>query len=267
MRSFSHETEILMQFLAFRPDDSVPVLQKFAGLDGAISHFDGEKKGFVYVPGTREDRVVLAAHTDTVWDKLYWGFFLPEIDEKELLEKEHRPVLSDGIVRQGGWNGWGLGADDRAGCAMLWLLRNSGHSLLLTDGEEHGQIGANHLMRSYPEIADELNSHNYMIQLDRRNDCDYKTYDLSVSREFIDYVESQTGYMDAGRRSRTDIVALCKRICGVNFSIGYYTEHYADDYLDVDHWLNTYRIVKSMLEKKQPRFLLEGSLNDNGWGI
>ena len=38
----------------------------------------------------------------------------------------------------------GIGADDRAGCAILWLLKDSGHSLLVTNGEE---IGCNRLYR------------------------------------------------------------------------------------------------------------------------
>lgn len=248
---------LLMQFLSIRPDDSKAVLSMFAELHGAISHFDGGKKNFVYIPGTREDRVVLIAHVDTVWDKEYWGSYLEEIDENELIKKEHKPVLSDGIVRQGGWTGWGLGADDRAGCAMLWLLRESGHSLLITDGEEHGQVGAHHLMDCYPELGEELNSHNYMIQLDRRNNQEYKTYRLPVSREFHEYIELNTGYIDVGYKARTDIVALCTRICGVNLSIGYCNEHHGDEYLHVEGWLNTYQIVKSMLEKEQPKFLLE----------
>ena len=50
-------------------------------------------------------------------------------------------VFEDGVYSSGD-DLCGIGADDRAGCAMLWLLRDSGHSLLILDGEEHGQVGA-----------------------------------------------------------------------------------------------------------------------------
>ncbi len=166
------EKEVLMRFLSLDLTDSLPVLQLFADLDGAVSCLKGYKRNFVYVPGARKDRVVLIAHTDTVWDRYYDdgdGTPAPA-------SREHRPVMTpDGIVRQGGWQQWGLGADDRAGCAILWLLRNSGHSLLLTDGEEIGGISADYLMCFRPDIADELNAHRYMIQFDRRNSRDYKT--------------------------------------------------------------------------------------------
>ena len=257
MRSLSPETEILMQFLSLRLEDSLEVLQKFAGLPGAAACFDGGKDNYVYVPGNRRDRVLLVAHADTVWDRLYWDFSDEEAEKLDVQNKEHCPVLKDGIVRQGGWDGWGLGADDRAGCAMLWLLKDSGHSLLITDGEERGQIGARHLMDQNPELAEELNAHQYMIQLDRRNGRDYKTYDLPVSGAFREFIETKTGYADAGRWSYTDIVALCTGVCGVNLSVGYYDEHQEKEYLDVEEWLNTYRIVKDLLKEEQPRFPLE----------
>ena len=250
LQAYHNETDVLMQFLSYSLDDSIPVLSRFAGLEGARSVLDGGKNNFVYIPGTRSDRVVLVAHADTVWDKIY-----TEISG----EREHRPELMiDGTVRQAGSQDWGLGADDRAGCAILWLLKDCGHSLLVTDGEEHGQIGANHLVDEYPEIAKELNDHSYMIQLDRRNDSDYKTYALPVTKEFRQYIASETGYQDAGTNARTDIVALCRRICGVNLSIGYYNEHTPDEYLDIISWLKTYETVRKMLEIEQPRFLLEG---------
>ena len=176
--------------------------------------------------------------------------------EEMLLSSQHRPVFENGVIRQSGWNKWGLGADDRAGCAMLWLLKDSGHSLLITDGEEHGQIGAHHLTDNYPALSRELNAHRYMIQLDRRNDRDYKTYKLPVTNAFIRFIEENTGYANAGSSSRTDIVALCTGICGVNLSIGYVNEHHADEYLRVEGWLNTYNTVKNMLQKEQPYFPL-----------
>ena len=255
MSLHSAETDVLMHFLSFSPEDSLPVLREFAALDRARSCFAGMKNNFVYIPGTRKDRVLLVAHTDTVWDRVYMNGY-----GYEFHPGEHKPVLlENGTVRQGGWPEWGLGADDRAGCAILWLLRLSGHSLLLTDGEEHGQVGAHFLMDYHPETAAEINAHRYMIQLDRRNSRDYKTYALDVTDRFRLHVRSYTGYEDAGSSSRTDIVALCRRICGVNLSIGYYQEHTPGEYLVLEHWLNTYHTVRRMLEGEQPQFLLKSA--------
>jgi hypothetical protein len=54
----------------------------------------------------------------------------------------------------------GIGADDRAGCAILWLLKDLGHSLLITDGEEKGGIGSKWLMNDTEnaDIAEEINT-------------------------------------------------------------------------------------------------------------
>ena len=251
--------KILEEFLAFRPESAGPILARFAELEGAAAHFDGEKLNFVYVPGRRDDRVLLIAHADTVWDLYYCQEMEPELGQ-EYIEAEkaaaHKPFLECGQYYQKGWHYWGIGADDRAGCAMLWLLRDSGHSPLITDGEEHGQIASRYLTERYPALAEELNAHSYMIQLDRRGSSDYKTYDLPVTEDFRRYVEAQTGYKDAGWMSRTDIVALCEKICGVNLSVGYYNEHTNMELLEYQEWLHTLETVRKMLEGPQPRFPL-----------
>jgi hypothetical protein len=88
--------------------------------------------------------------------------------------------MKDGIIR--GTNPKaGIGADDRAGCAMLYLLRKSGHSILITDGEEHGRQGSHYLVNHFPELCSELNNHRFMIQLDRRNARDFKCYDVGTA--------------------------------------------------------------------------------------
>lgn len=247
----NEEIDVLMRFLSYPLSSSAQVLEQFAGLSGAVAHFDGGKNNFVYVPGSRPDRVLLVAHADTVWDDYYLG-------EPDPAEPPQPPVIADGNIIRGGRRDRGLGADDRAGCAMLWLLRGGGHSLLVTDGEEHGQIGANHLTAQYPQLSEELNAHSYMLQLDRRGNGDYKTYKLPVTEAFRSYIEERTGLEDAGWTSRTDIVALCKEVCGVNFSVGYYNEHTPEEYLDVNDWLKIYRLVRELLQTEQPRFPMYG---------
>ncbi|MBQ9748285.1 MAG: hypothetical protein IJV98_05820 [Clostridia bacterium] len=238
----------LEHFCSFPLSTSQGVLAEFAKLPRAIARFDGDKHNFVYVPGTREDRVLLIAHADTVWDTFYdKGYF------EQTLKKT---VTDEGVVYVGTDPSCGIGADDRAGCAMLWLLRESGHSLLITDGEERGQIGAHYIREHAPELFDELNRHRYMIQLDRRGKSDYKVYHLPVSREFLSFVERATGYQDAGRLARTDIVALCRDVCGVNLSIGYYDEHKPEERLVFEDWYHTLTLVEGMLAGEQCHYPL-----------
>jgi hypothetical protein len=58
-------------------------------------------------------------------------------------------------------SGRGLGADDRVGIAMIWMMRKSGHSILITEGEERGGIGAKAASR---EMAETLSKHQFAIE-------------------------------------------------------------------------------------------------------
>ena len=147
-------------------------------------------------------------------------------------------------------------ADDRAGCAMLYLLLSSGHSVLVLDGEEHSQIGAHYLKDSYPEIYSELNEHQYIIQLDCRSTKEYKFDNIPVSEEFREFIEKEFSYKDTRIKARTDIVVLCDKICGVNLSVGYYHEYTPQEKLCYEEWLHTYEILAKVLEQKQKQYLL-----------
>ena len=240
--------DTLEMFCSLPISQSEDVLGMFATLPRAEYHFDGEFRNFVYVPGTRADRVLLVAHADTVWHLDYNG--------EEYTQTVTKTVFEGKTVYRGTNAAAGIGADDRAGCAILWLLRNSGHSLLVLDGEEHGQIGAHHVKDSYPALFDEWNRHAYAIQLDRRNATDYKVYNLPVTQEFTDFIESATGYADAGRTARTDIVILCRDICGVNLSVGYHEEHSSEEYLVFEEWFHTLCVAEKLLTPPQKRYPL-----------
>ena len=139
---------------------------------------------------------------------------------------------------------------------MLWALRESGHSLLVTDGEEHGQIGAHFLRDEHPEVFAELQTHAFMVQLDRRGASDYKCYELPVTPEFLAYVEAEAGYVRAEGKGRTDIQVLCGDVCGVNLSVGYYDEHKPEERVCLAEWQHTLDVVRAMLAKPLRRFPL-----------
>ncbi len=239
------ERQVLEEFLRFPLSSTKAVLEKFATLENAQSAFNGKNVNYVYLPGTRKDRVLLVAHCDTVWDVDYWRN-----------ERTQTLRLDKNDCYRGTNFGCGIGADDRAGCAVVYLLRNSGHSLLVLDGEEYGSISAQYVRKNLPDLFREWNDHSYMIQLDLRNATEYKYYSLPVSQEFVRFIEDETGYTYAGEKSGTDIVTLCQSVCGVNLSVGYYNEHTDKEYLRYADWLHTYRIVEKLLQKPQKRYPL-----------
>lgn len=249
--------ETLKEFLEFPLWYSDGIFNKFRWLEETegrrvVFHEnkDNPKERFLYIEGSRENKVVLVAHADTVWDKCYNDLELEQV------------IVRDGDYFRGTKSDCGIGADDRAGCAMLWLLRNSGHSILITDGEdkkyfthEPGLLGSKWLMANFEDIASQLNAHQFMIQLDKRDATDFKCYHVGTA-EFMAYIQYHTGYKPIVGAARTDIVELCSDICGVNFSIGYYDEHTPAERINIPEWKKTYNMLKRLLAKDNlPRFL------------
>jgi hypothetical protein len=235
------EISILKEFLKYPlGNDGVDkIMDRFAELPNAVyrkcSH---PQQRFVFVKGERIDAATLVAHADTVFD----GDSIIDFSEDGKIKSARKDA--------------GIGADDRAGCAILWLLRNSGHNLLITDGEEIGRIGAKYLMNENPDIAETIQNSSFVIQFDRRNARDYKCYNLPVSQKFRDYIEIETGFSEPNKSSSTDIVDLCKKVCGVNLSTGYYNEHKKNEYIVISEWLGIVKIAEKMLgrDKKLERF-------------
>jgi hypothetical protein len=224
------------------------VFDRFYTLPNAFSDGVGLKR-FVYVPGTRKDRVLLVAHADTVWPNMHEVINLGYEDgiiysknrykEMEVTNRHGIKVIS---------RGFGIGADDRAGCAIVWALRNLGHSILIVGGEEQGCVATSILMNTQ-WWRNELNTtHSFAVEFDRRGKNDCVFYRVGTT-DFVEYVKSQTGYIPA-QGSVTDISHLCRLICGVNLSVGYYDEHRAEEKLVVDQWENTLAIANNWLSKK-----------------
>ncbi|HPE68855.1 MAG TPA: hypothetical protein P5560_09170 [Thermotogota bacterium] len=237
--------DTLMEFLNMPVGGTEEVFAKFENLPGAIARGEGLER-FVYIPGSRENRVLLVAHADTYDDLHYCE---EEPDSGNL-------VIGGGkISREKGI----LGADDRAGCAMIWILKDMGHSLLIVSGEEHGQVGSHWLMEENLDIADEINqTHQFLVELDRANATDFKCYDVGTEA-FREYVSKETSYTEPDRLSCTDIKTLCRDVCGVNLSVGYQNEHYEDEILVLDDWEHTLQLCQRWLSNKElPRFPLVG---------
>ena len=236
-------TETLLSFLKTPLDSGDEIFARFSALPGATTgEGDTPLKRFVYVPGTRKDRVLLVAHIDTVWDRSY----------KRVFSGERDVVFEDGVFSSSNPD-CGIGADDRAGCALLWEMRDSGHSLLITDGEEHGMFGAKYLKEAHKSLFRELNRHAYMIELDwaYADGCLYTGVDCT--KKFKGYVTDTFGFVPH-KGGGTDLRVLCKRICGVNLGIGYRDFHKNSEKLLLSEWESTLSRLNAVLALPQKRY-------------
>lgn len=223
------------------------IIDRFASLPGAVripvwglgqQSWGGHDHGYlggarsvqkeldaVYVPGARPDRVLLVAHTDTVWPgpptQVVWG-----PDEKR------KTMCAFSLIK-----GRGIGADDRAGVAALWALRKMGHSLLLVPGEERGCIGSTEVAAKH---AGKITDHSFALQFDRRNMQDLVFYQGKPGALLTLLEANYPGYQLA-EGSVTDICKLCPalKIAGANISIGYQYEHTHNELLVLEDWIKT----------------------------
>lgn len=221
------------------------VLDAFAKIPNSVKSKSGE---WVYLPGKRDDRVLLVAHADTVRWKDKAPVDLIWIGDVVAVAQESRDNA--------------LGGDDRAGCAMMFDLWDGTHSVLITTGEERGCIGARTAVR---EIGEELAKHQFAVQVDRRGNRQAVFYDVAT-REFKDYMVSSLSRFDyekvAWREyggSSTDIRTICPEvgICGVNLSAGFYHEHSDSEMVVLGSWLHTrYALKKILKQERLERFVL-----------
>ncbi len=236
--------DLLLQFLNTPIDNSNEIFERFSKLSNAVYNYSGNPfERYVFIPGTRKDRVVLVAHADTIWDKNYTS-----IDaEKNIV------IFENGIFKNSNPN-YGIGADDRAGCAMLWALKNCGHSILITDGEEYGKLGANFLKNKNHRLFRLLNRHKYIIELDWKgtNCCLFNQVDNT--NRFKKYIETNLGFIDSKLTGGTDLAILCRNICGVNLGVGYHNHHTNKEFLVLSEWENTLTKLNEFLTKPQPKF-------------
>ena len=254
-------SKIQFQLLEWMAMPQKEVLDKFASLPGAYEFFKASADTrSVFIEGERDDRVVLVAHSDTVWGEgphsvnYYKGKYFGKDARKSKNKKKKRKSV-------------GIGADDRAGCALLWYLKDLGHSILITSGEESGCLGVGALASKTPLVEYINETHQFAIQFDRQGADELVFYGVG-SLDFAEYCEKETGYeRDMG--SFTDIAELCQTICGVNMSTGYYNEHTGKETLVFRDWLNTYNIALEWLKKKNlPRFEIDETAEElDGWSF
>ena len=244
MTSTETSQQLLQEFLSYPLNTTDDIFARFKSLPGAI--FDqgtNPLERYVCIPGSRENKIVLIAHADTIWDDAYgWPM-------------QTTVIFEDGIFKSGNPE-CGIGADDRAGCAMLWALRNSGHTILLVSGEERGKWGAKYLRKSNPELFRMLNNHQFMIELDWRGTGTCLFNQVPNSNRFRKYIADVLGFQDAKTSGGCDLEIMCHKICGVNIGVGYDYWHSVAECLSLADWESTLACVNRFLEISHPRFLI-----------
>lgn len=247
-------TEVLLDFLKCPLNSADEIFAKFSTIPTS-KIYKGNKPGerFLFVQGNREDAATLVAHADTVFN--YDGL---------------HEIIEDGDFFRSNSPDYGIGADDRAGCAMLWLLKDLGHHLLICDYEESTHVdavgnctGSKYLMREHPEISQIINYSSFIFEFDRRlafgtRKEHYTTYDLPVSQDFRDFIHKNTGFIDDDNTGYTDIRVLCKDVCGANICVGYTNAHSSEEKISISAFNNTYQIMLKLLSKELKRFSLIG---------
>ncbi len=231
--------ELVEPFLKMK---EVEIFELFAGWNKNFTTFGEGDYMSLFIPGTRKDRVLMVAHVDTVFmdspkiEVHYHDGLLRGKRARWLDEKSNNP-------RSGGC---GIGADDRAGVAALWLLKELGHSILLTGCEELGCLGSCQLMANDKNAA-LMQEHQFAIQFDRQGRNDVVFYNVG-SPAFEKYVVEQPGY-NVAEGTFTDICVLCEEICGVNISIGYKNEHRSEELLNLRWWIRTVQTAHKWLKQ------------------
>jgi hypothetical protein len=237
--------DLLETFLKLPLGGTDEIFALFSSLPGAIFK-EGKHpmERFVYIPGTRKDRVLLTAHADTVWDERYGVAPLEPIEPKCAISFYFSASYKHGI-----------GADDRVGCAMLWGLRNCGHSILLTDGEEKGKIGARYLRKHHKKLYREINrTHRMILALDAPGSSCYLLNQVDYTSQFRDYIEDQLAITHGLMGGGSDLEILCGRICGANLGVGYINPHRNVEMFIIQGWNDLYRKLYDFLQKEHPRF-------------
>lgn len=236
--------QLLHIFLSTQITDTKSIFALFSKLPNAIEgKGDNQKSHYVYIPGTREDRILLSAHADTIWDSYY----------KKFADVKPELVFEDGVFKNAN-ESCGIGADDRAGCAMLWALRNSGHSLLILDGEEHGKIGARYLRKSNRKLFREINRHRMILELDTRGTNLCLLTQVDYTNKFANYAMNELKVKHDNFKGGSDLQILCHKVCGINIGVGYYKQHSYAEYLKLEDWENSLSCVSEFLKKSHPYF-------------
>jgi len=215
--------------------DEVEILKDFSERFGAFT--DGEF--FSYKEG--DDQLpLLVAHTDTVAT-------IPPTKSEILYDHRQKVIIRKPTTTWNKWDAEPLGADDRLGVAMIYLLLQQfpNAPALLLNYEECGGYGAK---QAASVLKEELQRYPYLIELDRSG-CRHFAHYGYITNEFREFMLSLLPNWQFRQGTFTDISILCPAIkrCGVNIAIGYYNQHTPHEFVELQHTMKALNAVQKLL--------------------
>ena len=190
-------------------------------------------KDYIYCTceGSKEKRVMLTAHIDTVQDKR--GAKVIFVNKNK---KDGKHYL---------WSPYGIGGDDRCGIYAIFEIVSQGYrpTLLFCDKEESGGDGSIEFAKVYNGICNP----NCILELDRKGNNELVFYEED-NEEWQEFLIDLTGW-EKSTGSFSDICNLYDLGCAsVNLSIGYYNQHTKDEYVIWEDLENSIEIVKLIID-------------------
>lgn len=255
MQSIQEAHNLILPFLTMTEEQLFDkFIEESSVSKNEIIYIKPKDKAFrsLFIPGIRQDRVLLVSHADSVWldspqIKVEYG------KNHHVFYSGNRKIFINKVTGKRHISGTGIAADDRAGCAALFTLKDLGHSILITSGEEQQLLGSRYLM-SNPKMADLMQMHQFAVQFDRRGNENFVTYHVGT-KPFIKYCEREMPRFVHNEGSYSDVAHLCRDICGANFSIGFQNEHSVNELLLLDDWINIVEKARSWLSSPNlPKF-------------
>lgn len=188
-------------------------------------------QGYIMAEGTLP--ICLIAHMDTVFK------FIPHKDN--FLYDKAKHVL---------WSPYGSGFDDKAGIYSIIEIIEAGFrpSIIFTNEEELGGIGAHSLIKQYPQCP--FQDCRALIELDRANEKDMVFYNCA-NEDFADYIEKYDFELAWGSFTDISVIAPAWEIAAVNLSVGYLDEHTASERLYCDWCDATIEKVKGIMRDSE----------------
>lgn len=180
-----------------------------------------------YIMAEGDLPICLIAHMDTVFK------YVPD----EFFYDAQKKVL---------WAPHGAGFDDRAGIYCILQILENGFkpSIIFTDKEESGGIGARKLVTDFPECP--FIDCRALIELDRAYKNDAVFYECD-NEHFEKYIEKFGFKLEWGTFTDISIIAPAWKIAAVNLSVGYEDEHTGSERLHCGWCDDTIKKVKKIL--------------------
>ena len=165
-----YDEDVLKKFLDF--DSHEKIICEFYKFDNSsVSVTSDDTKKFIYIPGKRKDRVLLVS---------------------SLVSESDYEILGNSIFENGIYRSSDPKARldvERAGSAILYLLRDTGHSLLITVDKNTWDVFSPNVLQIIKTCNKDLycefnHTHQYVLEFNYKNSNNLNFCGLPVTQDF-----------------------------------------------------------------------------------